>query len=223
MNSQQKLSVRVFVAILCGYERTNWLCPALVDWLLSDHAPPEIEATTSLVCNYWPVDYARNVAVERALNNGADWLVMVDNDMGPNKKVFGAIASAHKKGLDVVGFAYPILTNYGLCPSVLAGQVSGKNDDPEFEEVPAFGSGLIAIRTTVFRRLERPFFKLGIDNTAEGVSLAQAHGEDMAFCKKASASGLKLNIARGIGVDHFKTIPLLSVFGKQLESDQKKR
>jgi hypothetical protein len=67
--------MKLYVAIVCGIERTGWICPALANWMLAGKVPTGVEAEISLIAGYWPVDHARNVAVERATQNRADWLL----------------------------------------------------------------------------------------------------------------------------------------------------
>jgi hypothetical protein len=204
--------MKIIVSILCGSERTDWINPALVGWIMKGDCPDGVDAKISLAEDYWPIDFARNACVERALNGSFDWLLMIDNDMRPDDRAFKTIALANTKGLDILGFAYPIVTNFGLRPSVPLGKVEGANDDPDFEEVTAFGSGCMAIRMSVFERLSRPFFKIGICPSEEGSEFGRAIAEDIAFCMTARAKGFRTHIARGIPADHFKTISLLKVY-----------
>lgn len=203
--------MKLLVCILCGQERTNWLNPALVEWLLAGKAVLGVDAEVSLVLNFWPVDHARNVAVERALSAGADWCLQIDNDTVPHPRTLAAIALADRRGLDVLGFAYPILCDAGICPSVLAGEIAQAKHDADFEEVPAFGSGCMAVRMSVFERLSRPFFQIDVDeNDSERVG--RAEGEDMGFCRRARTAGVRLHIARGVAAGHLRTVNLLKVY-----------
>ena len=208
--------MKIYIAILCGTERTGWLCPLLVDWLLAGKVPAGVEADVSLVSGCWPVDYARNVAVELATQNGSHWILMVDNDQRPHAKTLDVIALADARGLDIVGFPYPLLAvpDFVSC-SIQLGQVADAKHDDEFKEAPEFGSGCIAIRMTVFEKLSRPYFKIGIDPDMAESGLGHAVNEDLAFCRAARAAGLRTHVARGITADHFKTMSLLKVFENQ--------
>lgn len=204
--------MKLFIAILCGRERTGWICPELAEWCFDGRTPEGVDATISLVCGYWPVDFARNVAVERARKAGADWLLMVDNDNVPHPETLARIALANDRGLDVLGFACPILTDAGLCPNVQAGEVADAKSDAEFEEIPELGSACMAIRMSVFERLMRPYFRVGVNEEMLECGLGHAAGEDIGFCRAVRAAGFRVHMARGVGADHYKTVSLLSVF-----------
>jgi len=205
--------MKLFIAILCEVERTGWLCPALVNWILSANTPPSVDAEVSLVCGYWPVSHARCVAVERARAAGADWILQTDNDQAPHPETVARIAVANERGIDVLGFATPTIAEGGdIIPNVQAGDVADAKHDELFEQVPEFGAGVLAVRMSVFERLLRPYFRVGINEQLEECGVGHAVGEDLNFCRALRAAGVRLHIARSVGADHFKTVSLLSIF-----------
>jgi hypothetical protein len=208
--------VRLYIAILCGIERTGWICPPLVDWIMAGKVLAGVEANVSLISGCWPVDHARNVAVELASRSGSDWILMVDNDQRPHAQTLDVIALADARGFDIVGFPYPLLAAPDVIAcSVQLGEVADAKHDDEFKEVPEFGSGCMAVRMSIFERLARPYFKIGIDPEMAECGLGHAINEDLAFCRAARAAGLRTHVARGITADHFKTMSLLGVLESQ--------
>jgi hypothetical protein len=212
--SEERPFVKIYIAILCGTERTGWLCPSLVDWILAGKVPAGVEAEISLVTGYWPVDHARNICVARATQNRADWLLMIDNDNVPDPQTLNAIAMADRRGHSVVGFACPFWGDFGIYPSAFGGDVPNPMHDEFFEEILECGSPCLAIRMTVFEKLVHPYFRLSLDKNMEDLGVG-ALGEDIRFCRAARAAGFRIHLARGISVDHFKTVSLLKMFEKQ--------
>lgn len=206
--------MKVLIVILCGSERANWICPQLVQWIMASVTAPALDMKTELFLlqDVWPVDDARNAAVERALAGGFDWLLMCDNDQNPHVATLDRIALAHARGLDMVGFFIPLTYRNEIVCSVFGEEIIDTGLDKEFRETAACGTGVVAIRTSVFARLTKPFFRI-TETNRDGIR--ERLGEDFSFCKKVRAAGFRVHVARRIIADHFKTVSLLRVLELQ--------
>ena len=126
---------------------------------------------------------ARNIAVQRAREAGAAYLLFLDSDMiFPQTTLHRLLL--HQK--DIVGAVYTKrVPSYELLGTVLPGaNPPGDDGLVEMERLP---TGCLLIRMAVFDRLKKPYFRFGVDE-ASGALL----GEDYAFCDMARQAGYRL-------------------------------
>lgn len=132
---------------------------------------------------------ARNRCVDKALEGGFDYLMMIDSDtIVP--------ANALKLLLDppapIVLGIYRYKNSSGDCPFFKPEAVNG-NDKWRFDEVPegrfevkAAGLGCALIDTNVFKHLDKPYYFWQERQTGKHT------GEDIWFCNAAKAAGYKI-------------------------------
>lgn len=137
-----------------------------------------------------PVDQARIAIVESARRLDAPWIFMVDDDVEIPQWTIRQLMNTIKQADDdvmVVGGIYPSRTN-PTEPIVYKGHGQGvywKWRRGEIFEVDAIGTGCMLIRTEVFDKIERPWFKT-VKETATDVT------DDIWFCAKVREKGYRI-------------------------------
>ncbi len=148
------------------------------------------------------VPYARERLAESALEIGADYLFMVDDDMMAPPDLFYKLVK-HDKDIiaplaftrnpdhkpviyeTIEGYDKGIGTKYGLTRFVLN---YPKN---QLVECDAVGFGAVLIKTEVFRRMPKPWF-FGMEST----------GEDITLCLKARKLGFSVWMDTSVKLGH---------------------
>ena len=126
---------------------------------------------------------ARNIAVARAQEAGADYLLFLDSDMiFPQDALHRLLI--HQK--DIVGAIYTKrVPPYDLLGTMLTGaEPPGADGLVEMERLP---TGCLLIRMAVFARMTKPYFHFAVD-LEQGTLL----GEDYVFCDRARIAGYRL-------------------------------
>src|SRR6266704_4629476 len=87
---------KILMCVFTTYERTGWPNKALlefVEWLRQD-PNPRYAVNVVNANNFIPVAGARNFFAKRVRDSGADWLLMIDNDMSPPHNLLDTIKDA---------------------------------------------------------------------------------------------------------------------------------
>jgi hypothetical protein len=126
---------------------------------------------------------ARNIAVQRAQEAGADYLLFLDSDMIFPQTVLHRLL-LHQK--DIVGAIYTKrVAPYDLLGTVLQdAEAPGADGLVEMQRLP---TGCLLIRMAVFARMAKPYFHFTVD-LEHGTLL----GEDYVFCDRARQLGYRL-------------------------------
>lgn len=72
-------------------------------------------------------------------------------------------------------------------------------------EVDGVSFGFLAVRSGVFEKMSRPWFKI-LDASIEGVSYPVMYGEDYSWCLAAKQSGFKIWLHPLVRVEHHKAV-----------------
>lgn len=130
------------------------------------------------------IHHNRDVIVRQALDNNCTHLFQVDTDMmfGPN-----IINQLLAHDLDIVGCRY----NKRILPP----QSTVKENITTLSEVPFVPSGLLMVKTDVFKNIGKPWFSFMDD----------AESEDVYFCEKAKKHGYNIYCDPTIQVGHLGT------------------
>lgn len=200
----------LFVAILTGNERSYWLHPDLLQTCLrmtmwQQETGSQLSFTT--VVGATPVDAARNTAVERMLESGAEWLLQIDNDVVPplnclavleqigDRKVFGLpCAMAHVPGDAFFAVGTRRGESYELHRTIA----------PGWSEVDMVGTGCFFVHRDVLRAISAPWFECVRVN---GIYSR----EDTGFCEKAKTKGFKVWTHSDFPCKHYHTVDLLQM------------
>lgn len=158
-----------------------------------DHAEDMglIERVVHRYAGGYSVARARNFMAQWALDEGVDYLLMVDSDMVVPVDGISSLLSHDVEvclGWAVRGSSDDRLTSvvkkgsgYGNC--YYAQELS---DMGGLLEVKACGMAFALVNTDVFRRFKRPWFKF--EDHADGTAL----GEDFWFCMQCASNGVKV-------------------------------
>jgi hypothetical protein len=151
------------------------------------------------------IDRIRNGAVRQAMDQGCDLLFMLDSDVfapyGASPILRSLLSTMSQTGAAVVGGVY--MHRAGEKMLVHPAKVN------EIYECDFVATGMMLIDLAAIAKLEWPLFK--VELTEDGTDVAC--GEDIYFCRKAKAAGLKVvadyTIANGHGTeDAIYTLPV---------------
>jgi hypothetical protein len=178
------MKASVFVAILSGTERHNWLCPEFAQFFAA-LTVEQRAVTVHTQHETRPIDYARNLAVRSFIASGAAWMMMVDNDMGLPSNLLKLLDWAPANADVVVPRFYRAtsLPNDGVGVQLCWELLEPAKDEP-WPELIAAGAGCMAIRRSVFQRVKPPWFRFAYADDGRITK-----GEDIAFCEHARAAG----------------------------------
>ena len=127
------------------------------------------------------VTTARNMGVHDAQQLDADYLLFIDADMEFPPDTLQRLL-AHQKA--IVGATYCKRS----VPHTILGEVLGGGDIRErtgLVEMATLPAGCLLIRTSVFSRLTKPYFRLPFDETS-----GLEESDDFTFCRRARTVGL---------------------------------
>jgi hypothetical protein len=115
---------------------------------------------------------ARNVLAQQALDNSADYILFVDDDMVfPPDSMHRLLE--HQR--DIIGVRYSHRGN----PYGVVGLLEDETQEYGAAKAKILGTGLILIKTSVFERLSRPWFMW-----------TETHSDDVYFIMKAKDAGV---------------------------------
>lgn len=177
---------RVSVFVLCSIERTGWVNPSLCLSLLHLQQDPRLDITVEMVMDKKPVEHARNLAVWKARESGADVCVQIDNDMTLPRNLADIVHEAHSTGKAVVSLPSGILPAEG--PQMIPEDNGPK--DGHFRVTGCGGGGVLIISSEVWRVIPHgPWFRwLANDDEV----LSRQLGEDYYFCELVRRHGLSV-------------------------------
>lgn len=143
-----------------------------------------------------PLDCARNMLVEEALQANADYVLFVDSDTIIPTNAF-ELLSKHNKDI-VSGLYFAVTPPYEpIVKKVYDKDVMEdiRDKDVQFEhlqKVDGVGLGCCLIKTSVFKDVPRPWFVHSV-----GIS------EDLYFCKKATERGYEVYLDPTVLCSHW--------------------
>lgn len=159
---------------------------------------------------------ARNKCAQLALDTGADYLMMVDNDVTVPAD---ALVHLMEHGVDVVSgwYAHRDKVNGDTCRTNVCktGEINYTmqyegdelkrmaRDGNVLVRIHGGGMGCILIKTEVFKRTTYPWYDWVNYNNANHTMLS----EDLFFCEKCKGAGIKVYVDTRVGCGHlFRTI-----------------
>ena len=169
--------------------------------LIANNAYGEYEFHCICPSEGYTIAENRNYIANQALQYGSDYLLMVDDDMVFDSDLLDRLIANDK---DICGVAYTPRTENAVSTKYLDAthcQVLDEHEnDPENQQVRecyATGTGIILIKTSVFRRMTQPFFMFEYyDNGCVKT------GEDWWFCIKAKEFGIQTWFDPTVRVGH---------------------
>jgi glycosyltransferase involved in cell wall biosynthesis len=142
------------------------------------------------------IDRARNIAIDKARDQHADWLIQIDNDMTCNDPL-GILAEAGALALDIVAVSAGISKTEGTYQANvdLAGERRGN-----FMRITNGGAGVLMVRSSVWQKMPKaPLFVWSSDC-----------GEDVYFARLAQGFGFTIWTHASLA-GHLKTVDISSL------------
>jgi GT2 family glycosyltransferase len=214
--SNEEIKVpKILICVLCHYERSGWIQPGLMDFLVGLRFNMDYATVVAKAFNFIPAAGARNFFGEQVKNADPqpDWILMLDNDMEPSGNLLDTIKDAPKDAMVVVPKfhlwdADRLTTKlcWGLDDSKLERFPDGRSGfkiEKKYYELTKCGTGAIFIKPEVFHKIEAPWFEYKYDKLGN-----MAGTEDITFCEKVIAAGMKIYGYGGIQVKHHHTVEL---------------
>lgn len=155
------------------------------------------------------VGVARNELAEEALKLKADYLIFIDDDVIIPQDAIAKLISLADEGKDIVAGVY-YTKQIPPQPLIFKGIGTGcfKNwrVGEILENISGVGMGLTLIRTTVFRKLKRPWFKTiksAKFTNKQGSVISFGIDEALYFCNKALSKGFRITVDTNIQGIHY--------------------
>jgi hypothetical protein len=211
MNNQKKTVPQILIIVFSTYERTGWYHPDLAAFLESLRENRNYATLYSKAHNFIPIDGGRNTAANNYKGVGADWLLMIDNDMSPPLNILDCIKDAPEDAAVVVPKFY-LWDEDKLKVKLCWGMQTADGGDmvnhlePGWHELTHCGTGLIFIRPEVFQKVPAPWFWRTYD---EMVNMQST--EDINFAHKVREHGFKIYGNGKYEVGHHHTCNLSAV------------
>lgn len=159
------------------------------------------------------LDINRNVIAQTSLDKDCKWCLMTDTDMGYPANLLDRLIARDK---DVIGIPYysPRKAREGFPPIVLPNiydynakeqiwQLWKKVKQTEPFKVDAVASGILLVKTKVFKQLKKPWFPFLSNENEKDFRII---GEDLSFCKKCMEAGIEIWVDPTFGdsIKHWK-------------------
>ncbi len=173
----------------------------------------------------WPVDtvsrifhdFARNCMVEEFIHDSdADILWFLDSDVLPQDHVLDLVCGP-ETSWEAAGAPYPVFMIPGGCdkPQVvftvykeIQGRLVPSAIPSEGNDwVDGLATGCLFLKRSLLEKMERPYFEFKFNPHSRNMT----EGEDIGFCKKLQAMGVKFYTNYGMVCNHIKKVGLLDV------------
>ena len=164
-----------------------------------------------------PIENNRNHMVKRFLENGDDYLLMMDSDNPPTKNPLDLV----EEDKDIMVLPTPMWpgnkAQMQQIPIVWNAMKETQTGEDAYEwcevddwesmiECDAGGTGCILIARRVLEAIRAPFLRIFDDDGCV------KRGSDLYFCQRAKAAGFEIWAHYGYWCQHYKTIDLAQVF-----------
>ncbi len=154
------------------------------------------------------IDHNRDRIAQRAIAEKTDYVLMIDSDMEYPHNIVDTLISRNK---DIITCVYytpshdwktgemtvirPMLFDYN--PKTLQFRPWPKCDKKEPFKIDAVGTGIMLIKTSVFKKIKKPWFFF-FERSGEIM------GEDLGFCLQCMANNVEVWVDPTIEVNHIK-------------------
>jgi len=154
------------------------------------------------------VGEARNELVQEALRLDTEYLIFIDDDIIIPPDTITRLINIADEGKDIVAGIY-YSKQVPPEPLIFKGRGTGSFRNWKIGEIvndiDGIGMGLTLIRTVVFRKIKKPWFKT-IESSRENVGgneFFYSIDESLYFCNKAISKGFKITVDTSIQGIHF--------------------
>ena len=202
---------KILLSVLCGSsERTHWINPLLFDSLMALQIDSRLRILNIPAYAIDRVEVARNRCVQFARDDGAEILVMCDNDMTLPPDFGSILLEVISSGKPIVGFrsARVMAKDWSIEPLA---PIDAGQQDGNFQQTGQVGAGLLILSSEVWRVIPRgPWFSW---QYADDELLSRKASEDYAFCELAQSRGLTVWCHRSTA-GHLKTCDITKFLGE---------
>jgi len=199
------LNAPLMISLLCGRERDQWINPRLADRLfqsIADGMSSRRTVAVDLIEGVYPVENARNQAVQNFLGSPFQWLLMLDNDVVPPPNFLKIITEAESEGKFLFGVPTPMIGEEGL-----QWNVAHRQDEvlcafnialpAGWHRCDFVGGAFLAARRPVFETIKSNWFDR-LPNKSE----------DFSFCQRAQDAGFQPWFTGDYQCDHIHSASL---------------
>jgi len=195
------------IGLLIGFAASGRLVPPdMIVAMSMQHTPVHMSAGYLLVRGK-PVEEARELLAETALEHGARFLWFVDDDtIPPPNACRKLIYELEQDPLAMV--CGGIYTARCDPPSPVVFQGLGMGSywrwkKGEVFECSGMGAGCMMIKTEIFKQLPKPWFKFDIVESDDLKNPGHNISEDIYFCEAVRREGYKILAHGGVLCDHY--------------------
>ena len=154
-----------------------------------------------------PVEQAREKLAEEALKVGAKYLWFVDDDTIPPPNALRRLVHIleNYEEIAVVGGVY-VTKSDPTQPVVFRGSGLGSYwqwKAGDVFEVTSMGAGCMLIKTEIFEKIPKPWFKFTDSPTTDPLNPGQLTSEDVGFCNAVRDAGYLVFAHGGVLCDHY--------------------
>ena len=195
------------VGVLIGLACSGRLIPPELVVSMSMQPAPTHFSHGFLIVKGLPVDKARCILAEKALEIGAKYLWFVDDDTIPPPNALQRLVYTldNYPEMKAIGGIYVTKAPVPQ-PVVFRGEGLGSFwhwKQGEIFEVTGIGAGCLLIATDVFKELPKPWFEFQEFLSRDCEVPSHLVSEDISFCNKVREAGYRVFAHGGILCDHF--------------------
>ena len=155
----------------------------------------------------YPVEQAREIIAQKAIEAQAKFLWFVDDDTIPPPNTANKLMYVLNNNPDIAAIGGVYVTKSDPpTPVVFRGLGLGAFwhwKKGEVFEVTGIGAGCLMINCDVFKKLEPPYFPWYTKESDDPLVPSLSISEDISFCNKVRDAGLKVFAHGGVLCDHF--------------------
>jgi hypothetical protein len=195
------------IGVLIGLACSGRLIPPeLVVSMMMQRCPTHFSEGYLLVKGK-PVEEARNLLAQKALEMNAKYLFFIDDDTIAPPNSLQRLIYVLDNAPDIAAIGGVYCTKADVpAPVVFRGMGKGsfwnwKKGD--IFEVTGIGAGCLLIRTEIFHKLTYPWFKFDTELSYDHGKPSSSVSEDIYFCNAVRAAGYKVFAHGGILCDHY--------------------
>jgi hypothetical protein len=200
---EAKNKIGVLIGLACS---GRLIPPELVVAMAMQPAPTHF-SHGHLIVKGLPVDQARCVLAEKALEVGAKYLWFVDDDTIPPPNSLQRLVYVLENYPEITAVGGVYVTKAEVPqPVVFRGVGLGSFwhwKQGEIFEVTGIGAGCLLISTDVFNEIPKPWFEFQETTSYECEIPSSLISEDISFCNKVREAGYRVFAHGGILCDHY--------------------
>ena len=150
--------------------------------------------TSFVTIEGYSVDTSRNMLAKEAINQKAEYILWVDSDMILPEDALTKLLS-HKKDIVSAAYAFKDINSQDLIAFSIDNKRMPYSSIDGLTEVGGIGFGCCLTKTSVFDKIDFPYFVFGED-----------YGEDIYFCRKVNKAGIKIYLDPDVKCGHIGKI-----------------